>query len=304
MSAGNGAAAVPRRSARPPVLPPPAVAEAIRALETEAAVRTSPCGDGEMVWRVFGRPGAPPLMLMHGGYGSWWHWFRNVRTLARDRRVYACDTPGLGESAPPPDRRDIDAIGRIVADGLRYVLEERDLKVDLVGFSFGGIVGGHAAPYLPDLLNSFTMVGVGAMGLRRARGPALERFRRDMTPAQLKSLARRNLEILMLADPRAVDDFAVHMQVTNTMRAVTKSRWVSATPALRDRLPLIEAPLAAIWGEWDWTAWPFFRERIAAIRAIRPAARVAMVPRAGHWAMYERPTAFEQALRTVLPERQ
>lgn len=256
-----------------------------------------------MVWRVFGQPGAPPLMLMHGGYGSWWHWFRNVRSLARGRRVYACDTPGLGESTPPPDRRDIDSIGRIVADGLRHVLEERDQRVDLVGFSFGGIVGGHAAPYLPDLLNSFTMVGVGAMGLRRARGPALERFRRDMTPAQLRSLARRNLEILMLADPRAVDDFAVHMQVTNTMRAVTKSRWVSATPALRGRLPLIEAPLAAMWGEWDWTAWPFFRERVAAIRAIRPDARIAMVPRAGHWAMYEQPKAFERALREVLPER-
>ncbi len=280
-----------------------AVAAAIRVVEAEATVRTSPCGDGEMIWRVFGTPGAPPLMLMHGGYGSWWHWFRNVRSLARDWRVYTCDTPGLGESAPPPDRRDIDSIGRIVADGLRHVLEERDQRVDLVGFSFGGIVSGHAAPYLSELLNSFTMVGVGAMGLRRARGPALERFQRDMTPAQLRSLARRNLEILMLADPRAVDDFAVYMQVTNTMRAVTKSRWVSATPALRDRLPLIKVPLAAIWGEWDWTAWPFFRERIAAVRAAHPEARIAMVPRAGHWAMYEQPTAFERALQEVLPER-
>lgn len=303
MTGDGKVAAGLRRSTRPPVLPPPAVEAAIRAVEAGATIKTSPCGDGEMMWRVFGEPGAPPLMLMHGGYGSWWHWFRNVRSLARERRVYVCDTPGLGESAPPPDRRDIDAIGRIVAEGLRSVLEERDRRVDLVGFSFGGIVGGHAAPYLPDLLHSFTMVGVGAMGLRRARGPALERFRRDMTPAQLKSLARRNLEILMLADPRAVDDFAIHMQVTNTMRAVTKSRWVSATPALRDRLPLIEAPLAAIWGEWDWTSWPFFRERVAAVRAIRPTARIAMVPRAGHWAMYEQPEAFEKALGEVLPER-
>ena len=292
------------RRGKAPVSPLPAVAAAIHAVEAKSTVKRSPCGEGGMVWRVFGEPGAPPLMLMHGGYGSWWHWFRNVRSLARGRRVYACDTPGLGESSPPPDRRDMDSIGRIVAGGLRHVLEERNQRVDLVGFSFGGIVGGHAAPYLPDLLNSFTMVGVGAMGLRRARGPALERFRRDMTPAQLRSLARRNLEILMLADPRAVDDFAIHMQVTNTMRAVTKSRWVSATPALRDRLPLIDAPLAAIWGEWDWTAWPFFRERVAAIRAIRPAARIAMVPRAGHWAMYEQPEAFERTLREVLPERQ
>ncbi len=281
---------------------PPRVEAFIRSVEAEATVKTAPCGEGRMVWHVFGEPGAPPLALLHGGYGSWWHWIRNVRSLARRWRVYAADTPGLGESDPPPDRRDMDGIGRIVADGLRHVLEERDRRVDLVGFSFGGVVGGHAAPLLADLLHSFTMVGVGAMGLRRARGPALERFRRDMTPAELKSLARRNLEILMLADPREVDDFAVHMQIVNTMRAVTKSRWVSATPALVGRLPLVEAPLAAIWGEWDWTAWPFFRERAAAIRAIRPEARIAFVPEAGHWAMYERPAAFERALESVLPE--
>ena len=287
------------RAARAPA-PSAEVLHLLRSVEAESVRRTSPCGYGDMVWRLFGRRGAPPLVLMHGGYGSWWHWIRNVRSLARDRRVYVCDTPGLGESAPPPDRRDLDGIGRIVADGLRHVLEDRDAPVDLVGFSFGGIVGGHAAPHLPDLLRSFVMVGVGAMGLRRARGPMLERFHRGMTPAQLKSLARRNLEILMLADPRAVDDFAVHMQVTNTMRAVTKSRWISGTSALYDRLGTIRADLHGIWGEWDSTAFPFLRERAEAIRAVRPDARIEIVPRAGHWAMYERPEAFEAALRRIL----
>ena len=107
------------------------VLQLLRSVEADSVRRTSPCGDGDMVWRLFGRRGTPPLVLMHGGYGSWWHWIRNVRSLARDRRVYVCDTPGLGESAPPPDRRDMDGIGRIVADGLRHVLEERDAPVDL-----------------------------------------------------------------------------------------------------------------------------------------------------------------------------
>ena len=53
-------------------------------------------------------------------------------------------------------------------------------------------------------------------------------------------------------------------------------------------------------GEWDSTAFPFLRERAEAIRAVRPDARIEIVPRAGHWAMYERPAAFEAALRGIL----
>jgi len=52
-----------------------------------------------MVWRVWG--GGPPLVLLHGGTGSWMHWIRNIEELARDFTVVAPDIPGSGESASP-----------------------------------------------------------------------------------------------------------------------------------------------------------------------------------------------------------
>ncbi len=39
----------------------------------------TPCGDGVMVWRIWSpahRSGVEPLVLFHGGFGSWTHWFR------------------------------------------------------------------------------------------------------------------------------------------------------------------------------------------------------------------------------------
>src|SRR5439155_25324434 len=80
------------------------ISEATRALVEKIAAEAqrfeTPCGEGSMVWRSWGS--GPPLVLLHGGYGSWSHWIRNVLPLSRHFRVIAPDLPGLGESATPP----------------------------------------------------------------------------------------------------------------------------------------------------------------------------------------------------------
>jgi 2-hydroxy-6-oxonona-2,4-dienedioate hydrolase len=51
------------------------------------------------------RPGLPPVVLFHGGSGSWTHWVRNIQPLvAAGRQVIAADLPGFGDSASPPSR--------------------------------------------------------------------------------------------------------------------------------------------------------------------------------------------------------
>jgi hypothetical protein len=57
-------------------------AEALRVLAQATALRT-PCGDGETVWHSWGD--GEPLVLLHGGSGSWTHWLRNVQALAGAR---------------------------------------------------------------------------------------------------------------------------------------------------------------------------------------------------------------------------
>ena len=74
---------------------------------------TTPCGDGQAVWHAWGSPDSalPPVVLFHGGSGSWTHWVRNVQALAASGRyVLAVDLPGFGESALPPTGGDADAL--------------------------------------------------------------------------------------------------------------------------------------------------------------------------------------------------
>ena len=95
-----------------------------------------------MVWRIWGS--GPALVLLHGGYGSWMHWIRNVLALARQFTIVAPDLPGLGESATPPEPHRPKSWRGSSSKAWRPYLP-RDTRSALAGFSFGGVLGGHVA---------------------------------------------------------------------------------------------------------------------------------------------------------------
>lgn len=281
--------------------PMPDAAAKIGAVEADAEILRTPSGDGDQIWRVWELgSGKPNLVFFHGGYGSWIHWIRNIPFFRQHFTVYAADSPGLGDSAPPPDVQNADSIGRVIADGLNILFPTPEDRFHLVGFSFGAILGGHSAQYLDQRLQSFTLVGAGGLGLTRANGMPMARFRRDMTHDEFQALARNNLGILMLRDRNEIDDVAVLMQMLNTTRAVTKSRNISRDASLARVLPLCPAPIAGIWGEFDSTSYPFLHERQELLRRVQPDCPFVTIPAAGHWAMYEKPDAFNRALLELL----
>jgi pimeloyl-ACP methyl ester carboxylesterase len=253
-----------------------------------------------MVWHVWG-DGAP-LVLLHGGYGSWVHWIRNVIPLSAQRRVIVADLPGLGESDTPSDIRDPNAIAAVVATGLSTLIPGEQ-RFDLVGFSFGSVIAGHVAAQLGARVARLTLVGASGLDLPRQAGLPLERFRRGLEPDSLAALARRNLEILMLADPAAVDPVAVYMQIENTLRARVKSRWISRGSALRDVLPRVRARLSGLWGALDSTAYPRLDAREDLLRGFDPGLDFRVVEGAGHWVMYEAAEEFNRNLLDILGPR-
>jgi 2-hydroxy-6-oxonona-2,4-dienedioate hydrolase len=249
----------------------------------------TPCGAGTMVWRSWGA--GDPLVLLHGGYGSWTHWLRNIETLAARWTVIAPDLPGLGDSAMPPEPYTPESLADIIGGGLETVLDGRG-PARLVGFSFGGLLSGHVAARHGRLVKSLVLVGPGGLGPPRAVVAPLKRAAKGMTSDELAAVQRENLGILMLADPERIDALAVHLQLENVTRGRMRSPPMGRTDTLRRILPEIRCRVDAIWGEKDVTLGPYIEQRRALIQEAHPEARIATIRGAGHWVQYEAASEF------------
>jgi pimeloyl-ACP methyl ester carboxylesterase len=268
---------------------------AVEAWDAKSRRATTPSGAGQMVWRVWGE--GPPVVLLHGGAGSWRHWIRNLEALTARHRVLAPDSPGLGESAAPSDPWTPHASAEAVATGLRTLLLPEE-TVDIVGFSAGAILGGLIARLLGARCRTLVLVGAGGLGT--ARVPvALEKVRR------LEGDARReahftNLARLMIADPERIDEQAIAIQAWNSDHTRISSVAVAQSDILARALEGGAAALKAIWGEADAVARTSLDDRCGVLRAIDPAVEIAVLPGAGHWVAYEAADRFNETLLRML----
>jgi len=278
-------------------LPPPDI---IARVEARARRVTTPCGDGHMVWRLWGE--GPPLVLLHGNFGSWMHWIRNIGPLSRSFTVIAPDIPGFGETAMPPDASTPGAIAAVVAQGLAEVLP-KDAPLSLAGFSYGGRMAAELALLLAERVRALVLVTPGGLGIADVVGAPPAKLRPRMTAAQIADVHRQNLAHLMIADPAAVDDLAVHIQDLNTQRA----RFRLAAWTAEDRLSStgralsrVRAPVKGIWAGRDAFAGDTVRARMALVRQMHPDADIHLIEGAGHWIAYEAPAQFNHLLVDIL----
>lgn len=267
----------------------------VRRLDAEARRSESACGEGSMVWRSWGD--GPALVLLHGGAGSWQHWVHTVPAFSATHRVLAPDLPGLGESADPPSPPDMVTISEIIAKGIDGLLGPQ-ASYDLVGFSFGASAGGHVALLHGERVRSLTLLGPG--GLVRPHTPMTHERVRDKTGEARVQAHRTNLERTIIADPARIDALALAIQEWNVSRTRLDTPALISKRPLAVSLPQLRIPVNAIWGERDQIAYYALQDRVDALRALRPAVELRIIPAAGHWAAYERPDAFNATLADLL----
>lgn len=271
-------------------------AEFVAALDRASTRRTTPSGAGEMVWRVWGA--GYPLVLIHGGSGSWMHWLRNIEDLSRDFMLILPDIPGSGESASPV-QISAARIGATMRDGLKTIIGP-EMGFAIAGFSLGGLMAGYLAQASAACAQCLVLVGSAGTDLPRGPKLPLQSWRRLPTDKEKQAVHRKNLGLLMLHDPRKIDDLAVYIQTTNSETSRVRGKHVSHTGSLAQSLPGFPGRLAGIWGEHDATAVPYLAERRAFLQQLQPGASFDIIPGAGHWVQYEAHEVFNRRLRELI----
>ena len=285
--------------------------EIVPRLAAQASLRTTPCGAGEMVWRCWGtaaRPDQRPLVLLHGGSGSWTHWVRNIDVLvAADYELWVPDLPGFGDSALPPRGSDADAVIAPLQAGLQQLLGERSdhsaQQCDLIGFSFGGMAAGMWAAAHPELIARLVLVGAPAMGVTPERQFELKAWRHLPSTDEQNAIHRYNLATLMLHDAAKIDGLALDIHLANMVNDRMPRRRLSHTNILARSLATVACPVHAIYGRYDAVYKSWIAQLASAYGLASPSFKgLTLVDDAGHWVQFEQPEAFHAALLPALAQ--
>ena len=256
---------------------------------------------GNVVWHVWGLPqdaenipASKPLVLLHGGSGSWTHWIRNVVHFAESREVWALDIPGFGDSDLPSGVIDADGLVPYMAEIFTKTFHGK--AVEVMGFSFGGMTAGLVAAAYPKLISRFILVGAPGLGLFGRHLP-MRGMTTDMDAAAEREVHRHNLRAMMLLHPATVTEEVVDIQEANVGRDRLRRRRIARTDILVLAQEKWTCPVHGVWGEGD----ALYQDTVQQVpQVLHRLDSFTVIPDAGHWVMYERAEAFHAVVDRLL----
>ncbi|NGM86751.1 alpha/beta hydrolase [Parapusillimonas sp. SGNA-6] len=267
-------------------------------LEAAARREETDCGQGRLVWRIWGSEGTP-IVLLHGGSGSWLHWSRNIAALVHaGHTVYVPDLPGFGESSLPPVGFDADAHTPWIRSGLKTLLGPA--HYDLVGFSFGSMVAAFLAAQAPSEAMRLVLVGAPALSTQPATRVDLKSWRGLTCQVKVQEAHRHNLRTLMLAREASIQDFVVDRYASDAEHDRIPQRRLFRTDILLRTMPSLRCPVWGIWGAQDALHRECMGPILDGLSRAPLFETLTMIPHAGHWVQFEEPERFNRQLRAIL----
>jgi len=254
--------------------------------------------DGRFAYEAAGKPGATPLIFLHGIGGAARAWRLQLATFGDRFHAIAWDMPGYGGSAPLA-RVSIAAL----ADALQQFIEQIGAaKPILVGHSIGGMIVQTWLTQSPKLVRAVVLAQTSP-----AFGKADGEWQKSFIEARLgplnrgetmKSLAASLVKELVGDDP---DPKGMEL-ARECMASVPEASYRAMMLALigfdqRSTLKDISVPTLLLSGSKDNNAPAPMMAKMA---TYIPAAEYVELPGVGHLANLERPDAFDKALGSFL----
>ncbi len=241
--------------------------------------------------------GQPPLLIVHGLFGSGRNWGVIARNLADIRDTVTVDLRNHGSSPRGATQSYPDMAG-----DLAEVIATLPGPVDLLGHSMGGKAAMVLALTHPDLIRRLVVADIAPVAYTHDQTRNIDAMRGlDLTGLSARSEADARLAAVL-------PDAALRAFFLQSLDLKADP------PVWRLNLDVLEAEMPKIVG-WPAIAGQFGGaalflsgadssyvkpEHRAQIRALFPKSRFAKLPGAGHWLHAEKPREFEETVRVFL----
>ncbi len=269
----------------------------------------------------WGNPGAPPLLLLHGGRDHCRNWDWVAADLRRDYHIVAPDLRGHGDFAWSTSGDY--SMNAFVYDLAQLIHQQRLAPLRIVAHSLGGSIALRYAGVFPETLVKLVAIeGLGpspAQLAERAQRGAVERMRSWV--AETRKLAARiprrytTLEDafhrMQTENKHLTEDQARYLTVHGAMQNEDGTyswkfdNYVRAfTPAdfshdeLREIWGNVSCPVLLVNGAESWASNPAKDGRAAYFKN----ARVAEFEGAGHWVHHDKLDEFLEVTREFLAD--
>ncbi|MFN0116528.1 MAG: alpha/beta fold hydrolase [Paracoccaceae bacterium] len=237
----------------------------------------------------------PPLIILHGLFGSARNWGAIARGLASDRLVVTPDMRNHGESFRAPSQSYREMAG----DVAELAASLAPARPDVLGHSMGGKAAMVLALTRPDLVGRLIVADIAPVAYAHSHAGLI----RAMQGLDLAGVTRRSEADRRLA--ATVPDPATRAFLLQSLDlASDPPRWRLNLPVLLGEMHRItgwpavsgrfESPALFLSGERSDYVRPEHRDPIL---ALFPQARFEVLAGAGHWLHADRPREFEAAVR-------
>jgi len=251
-------------------------------------------------FRTLGDPGAPPLIMLHGLFGSGNNWNRHARQLANRYRVILPDLRNHGQS-PHDETMSYPAMA---ADLESLILRQGMEGAFILGHSMGGKVAMTLALAKPPRVSALIVADIAPIAYRHENRGLIDAMRcLPLGDVRSRSDADRLLS-------SAIPTLQVRQfLLTNLERDAQGYRWripldilakrvtdLEGWPALDDRDVYDSPALFVFGGESDYVD----QQAVPIIRRHFPESRLTEIPDAAHWLHVDQPERFGAAVDDFL----
>jgi pimeloyl-ACP methyl ester carboxylesterase len=238
----------------------------------------APVNGIEMYYATYGA--GDPVLLIHGGLGHADIWGAQVADLMTDHLVIVADSRGHGRSTRNADPYGYDLMA---SDYLALLDFLKIDKVDLVGWSDGGIIGLDIAMNHPERLDHLFAQAANITTDGVDPSVAEDTVFSDYINKMAGDYAK------MSPTPDQFDPFVA--QISDMW--ATQPNWTDAQVAA------ITVPTAVVAGEYDEAILRAHTEKIA---SLIPGSSLVILPDASHFAMLQAPEEYNAAVRAWIDQ--